>query len=839
LRVFVAANDNRRRVSERAAFRWSMFATPAAWTVYLAWPTRGGGLIDGLPLSPLAAVTIAAIWLAQASSPRRWSVRWPVGLLVLKLTLAFAFVDHGFVGEYFANDAFAAPIERSVEFPRAPFTRIDRDLDFGPEAGRDLPMFFLNDARFAGSGSSAPYSVLWTGHLRVARDEQVKVFLHGKGLSGDLALDGASVVTLSPESADRRAGISLRAGWHQLRIAVSTSAGGGRAIYAGIIDASGVDRGFGGWNVYRREVPEWQAVADRAARSLLWLIDMIALAYLGVKVGMGLARGLSMGPLHVFFVGLATIVLVEVFRFAAPMADRLVLFGPMSRMIGLESQARRALLSGWTPGAGLHPSGLALLHLLFGEGIYGVQLAKGLAVGLPVIAVARLAAWIASRREGGKTDVAAGTVDIARVLAATGVILIFSGLPHRITGDASVRLEALASLLDHGRLSAMSYSMVGPLFSAPLYYLGKLVFEPGWWCARYNTVIFALTLVTLDWLLEERVDRRLLRTFFVVLVAASMFPNHLADYYSEVFTAACIAVGGAALAVDRTGLGWTSLVLGVVNTPAAMVGLALVAARETWNRRRLRHLAPVLAAALPIVLEAWIRRGSPFVTGYEGNAGVPTVLTYSGRPGFSYPLFFGLLSLMFSFGKGLVFFAPGLVLPMRADPPHARQPLYECYRTWMLMLAGLTLVYAKWWSWYGGWFWGPRFLLFASFPASLAVAVALRRAPTLRGRALLAVAVVVTLSVWVGINGAIFNQDTLAICLQDNYALEALCWYTPEFSALWRPFVVPTTMKFVEVLFAGYCGAVFAWLAAPLARPILAQGRLSLRSVSARLRRFE
>ena len=35
---------------------------------------------------------------------------------------------------------------------------------------------------------------------------------------------------------------------------------------------------------------------------------------------------------------------------------------------------------------------------------------------------------------------------------------------------------------------------------------------------------------------------------------------------------------------------------------------------------------------------------------------VATILTYSGRPGFSYPLFFGVLSVLFSFGKGLVCF---------------------------------------------------------------------------------------------------------------------------------------------------------------------------------------
>ena len=40
--------------------------------------------------------------------------------------------------------------------------------------------------------------------------------------------------------------------------------------------------------------------------------------------------------------------------------------------------------------------------------------------------------------------------------------------------------------------------------------------------------------------------------------------------------------------------------------------------------------------------------------------GFRTALPYSGQPGFSYPFFFGVLSVLFAFGRGLVFFAPGL-----------------------------------------------------------------------------------------------------------------------------------------------------------------------------------
>ena len=85
--------------------------------------------------------------------------------------------------------------------------------------------------------------------------------------------------------------------------------------------------------------------------------------------------------------------------------------------------------------------------------------------------------------------------------------------------------------------------------------------------------------------------------------------------------------------------------------------------------------------------------------------------------------------------------------------------------------------------------------------------------------------VVLMLSGWVGIDGAVFGQSALSdICLRHDYANEFLCWYAPEFSPLWRPFVAPTKVPLVELLCVGYCCAVFAWLSVPLARRLTGKG---------------
>jgi hypothetical protein len=399
-----------------------------------------------------------------------------------------------------------------------------------------------------------------------------------------------------------------------------------------------------------------------------------------------------------------------------------------------------------------------------------------------------------------------------------GLVLLLFVLPYQIAGDAIARFDALTELLGHGRLTASAYSDVGPLFAAPLYYLGTLWGDPVWWCQRYNTLLVAGGFGALSLLFRDPDERAVIRPFFLILLAASMFPNHLTNFNSEPFTAIAVMVGVAAISAGRSTLGWTLTVLGVANTPAALGGLGLVAAKRAIDRKQLTPLLAVAAAVTLIAVEAWIRRGGPFVTGYEANAGVRTVMPYSGLPGFSYPAFFGLLSILFSFGKGLVFYAPGLLLPVprasAALPPRLR----ECYQNWLLFLVGLIAVYAKWWAWYGGTSWGPRFFLFASIPASLALAVTLRRTGATRW-AIVGVVALLALSSWVAIDGAVFGQANLGICQQNDWAQEFLCWYVPEFSALWRPFVAPSPVSSSGLLFIAFSVAVCATLIVSLFRP--------------------
>ncbi len=350
------------------------------------------------------------------------------------------------------------------------------------------------------------------------------------------------------------------------------------------------------------------------------------------------------------------------------------------------------------------------------------------------------------------------------------------------------------------------YSMVGPLLSAPLYWIGTFVLGSEWWCARFNTIVFLIGLWIMARLLRDRVSTQVRAAFLLLLLACSMFMHHLEGYFAEAFTAMFAGVGLLAVDAGYPLAGWTATIVGVINTPASLVGLGSAAVVHMWNTRRVRHLLPVAVAAAGIMLESWIRRGSPFVTGYEGNHGDTTMLTYSGRPGFSYPFAFGVLSILLSFGKGLLFFAPGLLL-------HVKKPA-GFFILWIAFLAGLIAVYAKWWAWFGGLFWGPRFFVVASLPASFAIAWWLPRLKDLATSRRLALFLVLTLSAWVAIDGAVFGSVVLTTCRDARY--EWLCLYVPEFSPLWRPFVEWVTPPADRAIVGMYVVVVYLWLAVPL-----------------------
>ena len=412
----------------------------------------------------------------------------------------------------------------------------------------------------------------------------------------------------------------------------------------------------------------------------------------------------------------------------------------------------------------------------------------------------------------------AGLIESALIAGGFGVL--FALLPHSLDSvdDGRSRFDDIEQLLNHGHLTSSHFSLVMPLASTPFLLLGKVIASPEWWAARFNVIVVALGTVVAFRLVRGRGQGELVRRTVLVLAFASFLTSGLRGYGAEVFSATLIALGIVALATGRRVGGWSAIVVAVANTPPALAGLVLVSLAELVRTRRVRTLLPVAAAALLIMAEDWARRGGPFDTGYAGDHGVVNLLPYSGRPGFSYPLVFGVVSILFSFGRGLIFFMPGLLLWFGA---RTRKLAADCRSTVVLLLlfvAGLVLVYAKWWAWYGGLVWGPRFFTFAAVPASLLIAVRLRHA----GASLVADGVtlaVLAWSAWVAVSGAIADLVSYAnFCSQNGYSVEPYCWYSPEYSPLGHPLVAFPTLTTSTAIVVAYCVLVFFYLAA---RPLL------------------
>jgi len=291
------------------------------------------------------------------------------------------------------------------------------------------------------------------------------------------------------------------------------------------------------------------------------------------------------------------------------------------------------------------------------------------------------------------------------------------------------------------------------------------------------------------YVMRHWIDKITLLSFLLLLTTASMFPNHIKYFYGEVFATLAVFLGILLLSNGKFILGSLFIGLGTASTPATLIGTLLLFAVFSFTQKKLRYLLFSLFPILLILLENRIRRGNFFAFGYADNRGFVTILPYSGKEGFSYPFFFGVLSILFSFGKGLIFFSPASILYFSLDKKKFSPEIQTTLKLSFYYILGLILVYAKWWSWYGGWFWGPRFFLFTSIFSSLLITLFLFQKNNFPNR-LLAL-FLVTLSFWVGFSGLVFDQNFLDhTCTAGNYANEFLCWYLPEFSVLWHPLII-------------------------------------------------
>lgn len=193
-----------------------------------------------------------------------------------------------------------------------------------------------------------------------------------------------------------------------------------------------------------------------------------------------------------------------------------------------------------------------------------------------------------------------------------------------------------------------------------------------------------------------------------LVAAGTVLGTYLLPYGRDFFAEPLVALGVVVM-VERALAGralqaGTALALAVLARPqsAAFAPLLLwfVAMRGGDVGAIVRTLAPLAIAALVTAAYNLHRFGDALEFGYRPPA----------DPGFTTPVLDGAGGLLLSAEKSVVLFAPAIVLV-----PLALVVLWRRDRAataLLLALFGVTFVLAAtWWSWMGGWSWGPRLLI--------------------------------------------------------------------------------------------------------------------------------
>ncbi|MEA2151120.1 MAG: hypothetical protein QOD69_2950 [Solirubrobacteraceae bacterium] len=191
--------------------------------------------------------------------------------------------------------------------------------------------------------------------------------------------------------------------------------------------------------------------------------------------------------------------------------------------------------------------------------------------------------------------------------------------------------------------------------------------------------------------------------------AGAVLGTYVLPYGRDFFTEPLVALGLVVM-VERALAGrelqaGAALAFAVLARPQsgafAPLLLAFLALREGGGvRAAARTLPPLAVAAIVTVAYNVYRFAEPLQFGYR-----PPV-----DPGFTTPLLEGTGGLLFSSAKSVFLFAPAIVLV-----PLAVAALWRSRRATALFVLAIFAVgwglAATWWSWQGGWSWGPRLVI--------------------------------------------------------------------------------------------------------------------------------
>lgn len=193
-------------------------------------------------------------------------------------------------------------------------------------------------------------------------------------------------------------------------------------------------------------------------------------------------------------------------------------------------------------------------------------------------------------------------------------------------------------------------------------------------------------------------------------VAGTFMLPYSKEFFSEPLAALCLVVAIERWLARRPATAGLAMGFAVLTRPQTLL-LVPVFLLVAWRRDGVPTSLQMVAGVVPGVLATFaynaVRFGDPLRFGYQDV-------------GFTTPFLTGARGLLFEPTKSVLLFAPVIVLL-----PFALRFLWKRDRwTSVLLTANLAITFvvaATWFSWHGGWCWGPRLLLPGLIPALAAI----------------------------------------------------------------------------------------------------------------------
>jgi hypothetical protein len=153
-------------------------------------------------------------------------------------------------------------------------------------------------------------------------------------------------------------------------------------------------------------------------------------------------------------------------------------------------------------------------------------------------------------------------------------------------------------------------------------------------------------------------------------------------------------------------LAYTSLRWTTVHCPKRGLSSAWsLMTKDKGQRIRDKPLPPIFAFALPLALTALLLGGYNYAR--YGNV---LQTGYLPQEKFSTPWLEGISGLLISPGRGLLLYAPILLVSLLAIPAFIKRHRLEADLA-LLVSVSYILLYGRWFFWHAGYAWGPRFLV--------------------------------------------------------------------------------------------------------------------------------